>query len=161
MIQFSLSPFYNNVLKRKQYRVMSQQRGKISLEEFAEHIAQHNCPYDKGTIMGVLTTSVDCLREKLLQGYSVTWGDLGTFSVALKSNSPENRLEFTVKDITEVNLRLNPGPKFKNMVADAEFRQVPTVLTAAAFHNAAKQGVSAEELAERVQAQDQDSESQD
>ena len=40
----------------------------INLEQLSEHMANHNTPYSKGAIYGVLTDMVGCIRER-----SPTW----------------------------------------------------------------------------------------
>ena len=43
----------------------------VSLEDLAEHMAQHNSPYSEGVIKGVLTDMVNCIRELVLEGKAV------------------------------------------------------------------------------------------
>ena len=43
----------------------------VGLDELSEHMAQHNTPYSKGCIKGVLRDMVDCIKEILLQGKNV------------------------------------------------------------------------------------------
>ena len=61
----------------------SQMNEKISFDAFCKHIADHNSPFSKGTIQGILTDAVACLKEELLSGNRVVLGDLGTFSIEL------------------------------------------------------------------------------
>ena len=43
----------------------------VSLEDLAEHMAQHNTPYSEGVIKGVLTDMITCIRELVLEGKAV------------------------------------------------------------------------------------------
>ena len=43
----------------------------MELEEFAEHIAQHNSKYSEADIMAVIIMTVKCLRECILDGKKV------------------------------------------------------------------------------------------
>ena len=43
----------------------------VNLDSLAEHMRDHNSPYSKGTIRGILTDTVRCVRELLLQGKRV------------------------------------------------------------------------------------------
>ena len=67
--------YQNRVKESKMYgkwyaRVVTM--GKtVTLEELAEHMAQHNTPYSEGVIRGVLTDMVNCIRELVLEGKSV------------------------------------------------------------------------------------------
>ena len=40
----------------------------LDLDDFCRHIADHNSPFSKGTVKGILTDAVACLREQLLAG---------------------------------------------------------------------------------------------
>jgi nucleoid DNA-binding protein len=51
----------------------------------AEHMANHNTPYSQGTIMGILTDMVTCIKELLLDGKSVRIDNLAVFSVGIKN----------------------------------------------------------------------------
>ena len=64
----------------------------IDIEELAEHMSNHNTPYSKGTIHGVLKDMVACIRELLLDSKKVKLDNLAIFSLGLSSrpaNSPE------------------------------------------------------------------------
>ena len=43
----------------------AQMNEKLSFDQFCKHIADHNSPFSKGTIQGILTDAVHCLREQL------------------------------------------------------------------------------------------------
>ena len=55
----------------------------IDLEQLAEHMANHNTPYSKGAILGVLTDMVNCIRELVLDGNAVKIPNLAIFSAGL------------------------------------------------------------------------------
>ena len=78
----------------------------VDLNEFAQHIHDHGSPYTRDVILGVLTAAVDCLREQLKAGNKVNFGDLGAFSISLRSDGVERAEDFNpnvhVKSI-EVN----------------------------------------------------------
>ena len=78
----------------------------VDLNEFAQHIHDHGSPYTRDVILGVLTAAVDCLREQLRSGNKVNFGDLGAFSISLRSDGVERAEDFNpavhVKSI-EVN----------------------------------------------------------
>ena len=54
----------------------------IDLEQLAEHMANHNTPYSKGAILGVLTDMVNCIRELVLDGNAVKIPNLAIFSLS-------------------------------------------------------------------------------
>ena len=98
----------------------------LSFDEFCEHIADHNSPFSKGTIKGVLTDAVACIREQLLAGNSVQMGDLGSFYVELSCSPADATDEFTAANIKAVNVTWSPGKNFKNLRDVAEFQVVPS-----------------------------------
>ena len=66
----------------------------IDFEGLVTHMSEHNSPYSRGVIHGVLTDMLDCVKELVLDGKSVRLGDLGLFSVGLKKGSAQSRKVF-------------------------------------------------------------------
>ena len=56
----------------------------IELDALAEHMSNHNTPYSKGAIKGMLTDMVSCIKELLLEGKNVKIADLAIFSLGIK-----------------------------------------------------------------------------
>ena len=63
----------------------------VGLEELAEHMANHNTPYSKGTIHGVLKDMVACVRELLLDSKKVKLDNLAIFSLGLHQRHRHGR----------------------------------------------------------------------
>ena len=97
----------------------------LSLDEFCKHIAEHHSPFSKGTLKGVLSDAVGCLREQLLAGNKVKLGDLGDFHVELATKGAKTTEEFNTSYIENVNVRWTPGKDFKNLRSEADFQLVP------------------------------------
>ena len=70
---------------------------EMGFEDFVTHISEHNSPYSRGTIHGVLMDTLDCLKELILDGKSVRLSDLGLFSVGMTS-----RGEVSKEKVTEI-----------------------------------------------------------
>ena len=79
----------------------------VDLEALAEHMADHNTPFSKGAIKGILTDMVACIKELLLEGKNVKIADLAIFSIGIKnSGGSEDPDEFTVQqNVKGVKLR--------------------------------------------------------
>ncbi len=79
----------------------------LDLENLAEHMANHNTPFSKGAIKGILTDMVSCIKELLLEGKNVKIADLAIFSLGIKNNGgSETEDDFSVsKHIKGVKLR--------------------------------------------------------
>ena len=77
----------------------------IDLEQLAEHMANHNTPYSKGAIFGVLTDMVNCIRELVLEGNAVKIPNLAIFSAGLTTKAAEVPEGFNAANIKSVHLR--------------------------------------------------------
>ncbi len=103
----------------------AQMSEKLTFDSFCRHIADHNSPFSKGTIKGVLTDAVVCLKEQLLAGNKVNLGDLGDFHVELATKGAKTTEDFNASYIEAVNVRWTPGPGFQNLRSEATFQLVP------------------------------------
>ena len=79
----------------------------IDLDALAEHMSNHNSPYSKGVIKGLLTDMILCIKELLLEGKNVKIDDLAIFSLGIKNKvAAISEEEFTVsKNIEGVKLK--------------------------------------------------------
>ena len=68
----------------------------IDFEGLVTHMSEHNSPYSRGVIHGVLTDMLDCVKELVLDGKSVRLGDLGLFTVGLKTSGAKSRDRWSV-----------------------------------------------------------------
>ena len=118
----------------------------MTLDKFCYHIASHGCVYSRADIQAILILAVDCLREQLLNGQQIQMGDLGVFSNSIRSLGAHSMAEFTVDNITEVNVLWAPGVRFNNLRQDAEFQLVPTRKAAAEVVKALKTGKTTVDL---------------
>ena len=57
----------------------------ITLEGLADHMAHHNTPFSKGTIIGILKDMVACIRELNLSGQPVKIDGLAIFSTHIEN----------------------------------------------------------------------------
>ena len=126
MINYSIGKAYRPVYEDYVYRARAQYTDIMDLDGFAEHLTSHGCVYSKGDVLAICTMIVSCIRELLLEGYRIQFGDLGTFYVTLSSESTSTYAEFTASNITGVNARLALGDDFDDMIDDASFNHVMT-----------------------------------
>lgn len=73
---------------------MAQYSELVDMNEFARHIQAHGSPFTRDVIIGVLTAAVDCLREQLVAGKKVNFGEMGAFYVSLRSEGVEKAEDF-------------------------------------------------------------------
>ncbi len=76
----------------------------IDLEGLAEHMANHNSPFSKGTIHGVLKDMVSCVKELCLDSKKVKLDGLAIFSIGLKTIGVDNRDNFTAANIRSAHI---------------------------------------------------------
>ena len=80
----------------------------LNLDALSEHMSNHNSPYSKGVIKGLLTDMISCIKELLLEGKNVKIDDLAIFSLGIKNakGGATSEDEFNVsKNIDGVKLR--------------------------------------------------------
>lgn len=84
-----------------------------NIEQLAEYMSQHNTPFSKGVIKGMITDMVDSIRELTLSGAAVKLDNLAIFSVGIASKGAETGAGFSpVKHIKAYRLRARPTGKF-------------------------------------------------
>ena len=86
----------------------------IGLDKLAEHMTGHNSPFSAGTMVGILTDMVDCIRELCLMGQPVKLDNLCIISGQVTSNPADDPESFEIdKNITNVRLRFTPTGESK------------------------------------------------
>jgi len=119
---------------------VNQVREVWSLEKFSKHIADHNGVYSRGTVKGVISDMCECLVEQLLNGNKIKLGELGDFSITLKTVGADSKKQFTAENIKAVNIVFTPGEDFENLIDRAEFNPVASRAAQAATLKAQKAG---------------------
>ena len=105
--------------KKKFYATAVQDR-TMEFEDFVTHISEHNSPYSRGTVHGVLMDTLDCLQELILDGKSVRLADLGLFSIGMTSRGEETAEKVNAQSITGVHLIVRNTKNWSN----AELRKM-------------------------------------
>ena len=58
----------------------------MSIDDMAQHMAEHNTPFTAGTIAGILKDFVSCTREQCLNGNTVKIDNLAIFKCSVQGN---------------------------------------------------------------------------
>mgnify|MGYP002764032088 CR=1 FL=1 len=87
---------------------------EMNFEEFVDHISSHNSPYSRGTVHGVMMDMLDCLKELILDGKSVRLGDLGLFSIGMKSHGELTRDKVSAASVEDIHLILRNTRSWSN-----------------------------------------------
>ena len=91
--------------------------GNMSWKQLCKHIATHGSVYTEDVCVGVGMKLLDCIMEKLGEGYTVKFGDMGTFYLALHSEGTDSVSEFNAaKHIYSCQLRFLPNKSKKDDV---------------------------------------------
>lgn len=149
MIDYSVYLLSNPVNQNEPAKAygVNQVREVWSLEKFSKHIADHNGVYSRGTVKGVISDMCECLVEQLLNGNKIKLGELGDFSISLKTEGAESLKQFTAENIKAVNIIFTPGKDFENLVDEAEFNPVASRAAQAALIKAVKESADSVDLA--------------
>lgn len=86
----------------------------VDFEDFVTHMSEHNLPYSRGVIHGVLLDMLACLQELVLDGKSVRLGELGLFSIGMSTTPAATAQEFTSANIKGVHLNVRNTKTWSN-----------------------------------------------
>ena len=97
---------------------------EMSFEDFVTHISEHNSPYSRGTIHGVLMDTLDCLKHLILDGKSVRFSDLGLFSIGMTSRGEVSKEKVTAASVLGVHLIVRNTKSWSN----AELKKLTKIM---------------------------------
>ncbi len=127
MVNYSIAMMGNPAKQeepKKAYGV-AQYAEKMTLEQFAEHISDHNSVYDAEDVQAILGKAVKCLREMLLAGKKVELGKLGDFSLTLQGRGAATAKEYNPDIyVDKVNVVWTPGKQFGDLKKETTFNFV-------------------------------------
>lgn len=105
--------------KEKKIYAHAQYDELVDVQQLARHIQEHGSPFTRDVIVGVLSAAVDCLREQLIMGNKVDFGDLGSFYVTLRGEGVDKAEDFNPRlHIRRVEPRWEPSVYFANLKDD-------------------------------------------
>lgn len=102
-----------NAGKKKWYAASVCDR-ELSFEDFVSHISEHNSPYSRGTVHGVVMDALNCLKELILDGKSVRLGDLGLFSIGMSSKAEDSKEKVSAQSVQGVHLTVRNTKTWSN-----------------------------------------------
>lgn len=106
-LKFQMTKLHNpqDKLKKLWYGVVKHEEPTITIDELAAHMAAHNSPFSKGSIKGILTDMVNCIKELALKGHKIKIDDLAIFKLKVKSKGEEDPKQWSVrKNVEDVHL---------------------------------------------------------
>ena len=89
MIELYLSKVTENSETETAGKTYARVNYKESMEisDMARHMAEHNTVFSEGSILGVLTDFVKCVREQVLNGNTVKIENLAIFKATVEANA--------------------------------------------------------------------------
>lgn len=122
------------------------QRGEtVSLSQLAYHIKEHGSTFSEGSIIGILTDMVDCIKEQLLLGNFVNLDGLMRVFYTFRSPGVDNADDFDSSMIEKVNLRADIDDEFEELLNQkAKFVYVASREEQAAARKKEKQALNEE-----------------
>ena len=88
------------------YYARAKNAQSIGLDKLAEHMTHHNSPFSEGTMVGILTDMVDCIRELCLMGQPVRLDNLCIVSGQVTCTPADDAEHFDITDnVKSVRLR--------------------------------------------------------
>lgn len=99
----------NNGTKDKWYgRIVYDEA--INMDGLAEHMRQHNIPYTKGQLKGVMADLVRCIYELTTAGKKVKLPDLGIFRIKARGKGAKTKDDCTITEcLLGNNLSFRPS----------------------------------------------------
>ena len=112
----------NDKSSEKKVFALQQSRQTVNLDDIARHMTEHNSPFTKGTVKGILDDFVDHIVEMLLDSRRVHLDGLGTIFTTLSSDGADSADDFTAASIKRVNPRMSFDKEMRaNINNNAEF----------------------------------------
>ena len=112
----------NDKNSEKKVYALQQSRQTVNLNDIARHMTEHNSPFTKGTVKGILDDFVGHIVEMLLDSRRVHLDGLGTIFTTLSSDGADSAEDFTAASIKRVNPRMSFDKEMRaNINNNAEF----------------------------------------
>ena len=96
--------------------------GKKSIKSLSEDIADISS-LSRGDINNALTNIVERIPKELLEGNSVSLGELGTFRISFSSEGVDSEADFNTSKIRGIKVIFNPGKLIKDEIEKAKFNK--------------------------------------
>ena len=76
----------------------------MGVPEMAKHMSEHNTLFSEGSILGVLTDFVKCVREMVLNGNTVKIDNLAIFKATVEANGLETLYDADLDKVASASL---------------------------------------------------------
>ena len=84
----------------------------MTVQDMAQHMAEHNTAFSEGTITGILIDFVKCIREQVLNGNTVKIDNLAIFKATVEGNGLETMYDAASDKVASATIgNLGEGAK--------------------------------------------------
>ena len=84
----------------------------MSIQDMAHHMAEHNTLFSEGSILGVITDFVKCVREQVLNGNTVKIDNLAIFKATVEANALDTMYDSAADKVASATIgTLREGDK--------------------------------------------------
>ena len=84
----------------------------LTVSDMARHMAEHNTVFSEGSILGVLTDFVKCVREQVLNGNTVKIDNLAIFKATVEANALDTLYDAQADKVAQATIgELKEGDK--------------------------------------------------
>lgn len=108
MLELNWYKIFDLHKKENNWYVYAKLQEQLSIADITQHMQEHNTPFSKGTIEGLLNDFVQCIHEQLLNGKSVKIDNLAIFRLAVESNAFKSPGEVS-KETARLGVRAAAG----------------------------------------------------
>ena len=85
---------------------------ELSVQDMAQHMAEHNTAFSEGTITGILIDFVKCIREQVLMGNTVKINNLAIFKATVEGNALDTLYDAQADKVAQASIgTLKDGDK--------------------------------------------------
>ena len=149
---------FANVNIQKAYATL-QVRNKVTIADLAKHIADHNSKYSRADVTAISIELVHCIKEFLLQGNKVQFGEIGEFYNKIRQHGASSMADYSAgSNIVKLSAGFTPGAELKDYRSEATFEYVPNRKNQALLMAAEKGGADSMSLYQAPGSDDDDDE---
>ena len=76
----------------------------MTVQDMAQHMAEHNTAFSEGTITGILIDFVKCIREQVLNGNTVKIDNLAIFKATVEGNGLETMYDADADKVASASI---------------------------------------------------------
>jgi predicted histone-like DNA-binding protein len=106
----------------KRYYAQAKSKGSLQIRDIAQTLSERST-LSRADVVAVLEGLIELIPEKLMEGYLIKLGDLGSFRLGFKSNGEEAPEKVGAKSISKPKINFLPSTLIKGELKKARFEK--------------------------------------